>query len=391
MKKFYLYNKGTCTRLKLFGEEVKNLLQVNGWKESEEKVAKIIFVNSCSFLKKKEREFLGLISRIDKRKKIDQKIAVFGCLPKTAKEEILKIDSEILTFGRDIDEIAKFFKFKNKKYKIAHSYKKDDQTFWQRITLLVNDRFLRDNSIYFRLNKEKIYHLRISEGCLGNCTYCTEKFTTKFRSEKICDVIWKYLEGYKLGYRLFSINSDDTAAFGSDRKESIYSLMSVLLDFKHESVFAIAEFNPRGVLNEKIYRMLANRRIFYITIPIQSGSQKVLNKMRRPYKIDRVITNIKRIKRLNPKLKINTHIIVGFPGESERDFAKSLKLIKSGIFNRVKIFSYSDNPKAESYNFPGKISKFQKLLRSIRLKYAILSSSIRRRSLSDFLLNIKTI
>lgn len=126
-------------------------------------------------------------------------------------------------------------------------------------------------------------------------------------------------------------------------------------------------------------------------MPIQSGSQKVLDMMKRPYQIEKVENALKKIKKINPKLKINTHIIVGFPGETEEDFQKTLRIIRSRIFNRVKIFSYSDHPKTESYHLPNKINGTTKLSRVIRLKFAILHSSIKNRSLSDFLLNIRTI
>jgi MiaB/RimO family radical SAM methylthiotransferase len=391
MKSFYLYNKGTCTRLKLFGEEVKNLLIENDWREKSLDEADLILFNSCSFIRKKEQEFLYLIRKANKKKKKGQKLAVFGCLPKTAKEKILQISEEIQTHGRDIEEIAKSLNLKKVKYKISHSYKKDDESFWQKFTLKINDLFLHDGSIIFRLKKDQIYHLRISEGCLGKCTYCTERLTTKFKSEKICDVIWKYLEGYRTGYRLFSINSDDTAAFGLDRKENIYDLMSALLEFQYQSFFAIAEFNPRGLIDKRIYKILSSKKIFYITVPIQSGSQKILDMMKRPYQIEKVENALKKIKKINRKLKINTHIIVGFPGETEEDFQKTLRIIRSRIFNRVKIFSYSDHQKTESYHLPNKINGATKLSRAIRLKFAILHSSIKNRSLSDFLLNIRTI
>jgi len=391
MKSFYLYNKGTCTRLKLFGEEVKNLLIENDWRERSSDQADLILFNSCSFIRKKEQEFLYLIGKANKKKKKGQKLAVFGCLPKTAKEKILQISEEIQTHGRDIEEIAKSLNLKKVKYKISHSYKKDDESFWQKFTLKINDLFLHDGSIIFRLKKDQIYHLRISEGCLGKCTYCTERLTTKFKSEKICDVIWKYLEGYRTGYRLFSINSDDTAAFGLDRKENIYDLMSALLEFQYQSFFAIAEFNPRGLIDKRIYKILSSKKIFYITIPIQSGSQKILDMMKRPYQIKKVENALKKIKKINHKLKINTHIIVGFPGETEEDFQRTLRIIRSSIFNRVKIFSYSDHQKTESYHLPNKINGATKLSRAIRLKFAILHSSIKNRSLSDFLLNIRTI
>ena len=67
--KFYMYNENVCIRLKLFGEDVKNLLKANDWKESKFKDSNYILINSCSFIKSKEKEFLDKIGEIENLKK----------------------------------------------------------------------------------------------------------------------------------------------------------------------------------------------------------------------------------------------------------------------------------------------------------------------------------
>ena len=103
--KFYLFNENVCIRLKLFGEDLKNLLSSNGWKETTLQDADYIFINSCSFLNSKESFFLKKIQELDS--KTDKNICVFGCLPQTSSEKILTINSKILLFNRDINLISK--------------------------------------------------------------------------------------------------------------------------------------------------------------------------------------------------------------------------------------------------------------------------------------------
>src|SRR5699024_124148 len=114
------------------------------------------------------------------------------------------------------------------------------------------------------------------------------------------------------------------------------------------------EFNPQG-LSKTVMECLTDKKFLYITIPIQSGSQKILNKMQRPYQIKDVMRKVKNIKENNPDLMINTHIIVGFPGETDEDFNETIKVLKTGLFDRVKVFKYSQQPGTKAASFPDQI------------------------------------
>ena len=112
-KKFYMYNNGTCTRVKLYGVDVYNLFLANGYEEVEkEEFADYIIVNTCSFLKSKEEYFYRFIKAIDNRINDKQRIVVIGCLPSIIRDELLAINENMLLFGRDISEVKKQFKFK---------------------------------------------------------------------------------------------------------------------------------------------------------------------------------------------------------------------------------------------------------------------------------------
>ena len=88
--------------------------------------------------------------------------------------------------------------------------------------------------------------------------------------------------------------------------------------------------------------------------PIQSGSNKTLRLMRRPYKIESVINTLQKLKIEIPELKFGTHIIFGFPGERKKDFQKSLQLMDKVKFDFIIGFKYSDNTLADSFRMTDK-------------------------------------
>ena len=385
--KFCIFNEGTCTRLRLFGEDIRKLLLNNFWEESLFEDSDYILINSCSFLKSKEDYFVKIISGKNQLKNSNQKILVFGCLPATNPQRIRNIDNSIIFFCRDIEEIKSFFNLKNRA--ISPSSITDNKlSFSQKLIWQFNNYFLRDINVDYRLMKKNVYHLKISEGCLGRCSYCSEKLTTKFRSRKIKEIVESFKEGLSLGFKIFALNSDDCSSFGKDNRETIYSLIENLLKIEGEFKIAITEFNPQGLLNSKIFKLMASDKIGYITVPIQSGSQRILNRMRRCYQIHSIISRIKKIRKINPYLKINTHLIAGFPGETEEDFRKTLNLVKEGIFDRIKVFKYSDRLGTESSQFDNKVPDNVKIEREKILYRSILLDSIRKRSLANLFLNL---
>jgi len=390
MAKFFIYNEGTCVRLKLFGEDIKKLFILNGWQESIKSKADYILINTCSFLAVKEKYFLRFI-----RKKTDcllagQQLVVFGCLPATNPLKILKINQNIILFKRNLDEIADFFQFKNKKIKLS-SIVSNHLSLRNRLINYLNYFVIHNEAINYRLRKNKVFHLKISEGCLGRCAYCTEKFTTVYQSRKIKEIIKEFEEGLRMGFKYFALNSDDTSAFGADNNEKIADLLSKILGHKEDYKIAVTEFNPRGLMECKVLDLFVSPKIIFVTIPIQSGSQRILNLMRRPYLLKQIIPRIKALKRMNPALMINTHIIVGFPTEKKEDFKKTLALFDENVFDRVKIFEYSDRPGTESSQMKGKISNRIIRKRTNKLRKKILYSAVKRRSLANFLVNLKTL
>ena len=385
-KNFYIFNNNTCTRVKLFGIDVTNLFIENGYKKTTKiKESDLIIINTCSFLKSKEKYFLDLIRKINNHLKSKQKLIIVGCLPSINKEELLKINKTMILFGRDLNQIKEYFKF-DKSIKSKATSVKDKLSFNKNIEYLFNKVFLRSKHIEYRLKRNKVCYLQISSGCQGKCTYCSERFTTKLKSRPINEILDAINDGIARNYKLFGLNSDDASAYGKDLNSSLDELLGEIIKIKEKIYFSIPEFNPNG-LSQNVINCLKDEKFLYITVPIQSGSQRILDLMERPYKIDKVIEKIKIIKENNKNLKINTHIIVGFPGETDEDFEKTKNIIQTGLFDRVKVFMYNERPNTKALDFPNKVEEIIKLKRREELLRIEKMENIKKFSLTNLILN----
>lgn len=385
-KKIYVYNNGTCTRVKLYGLDVVNLFVANGYEVvDKEEDAQYIIINTCSFLKSKEEYFYKFIKNVNKRLKEKQRIVVIGCLPSILKDELLDMNEEMILFGRDIDAISKYFKFK-KNIETKATTVSERLEGSKNVLYLFNKYLLKSKHIEYRLKREKVCYLQISSGCRGTCTYCSEKFTTRLKSRPLEDIIEAIYDGISRGYTLFGLNSDDASAYGKDIGHSLEELLSEIVKIKEDIYFSIPEFNPNG-LSDKVISCLKDKKFLYITVPMQSGSQRILDLMERPYKIDDVIERVRRVKKNNKKLKINTHVIVGFPGETEEDFKKTKEILATGLFDRVKVFMYNERPGTKAALMDGKVLESVKVRRRDELLSLMKKQNIKHFSLTNLILN----
>ena len=384
--KIYVENNNTCTRVKLYGMDVINLFKVNGCiLVNSINNADYIIINTCSFLNSKAKYFLDKVKKIYNNKKDNQKIVIIGCLGGSNKEDILNISKDIIIFKRDIIEIKEYFKL-NKIPKTISTSVKDKLTLKKEILYLFNKFILKSKHIEYRLKRDKVCYLQISTGCRGKCSYCSEKYITKLKSRPINEIIDAIYDGIKRGYKLFGLNSDDASCYGKDIGSSLEELLSEVCKINEDIHFSIPEFNPQG-LTDNVVELLKDKKFLYITCPIQSGSNKILKSMKRPYTIDYALKQLKKVKENNKNIMINTHVIVGFPGESEFEFNKTVNVLESGLFDRVKVFMYNERPNTEAVIFNDKISEEEKIRRKEILLDVIKKNNIKKKSLTNIILN----
>jgi len=388
---FYIDTSNVCTRLQLHANEVKSMFIQNGLVEvdSPEK-ADEVFVNTCAFLKKMEDKTIRRI--IDLRNELgqEQKITVFGCLPQINPERVEKISNIGMVVARETDEVAHQLGLEKKEVEVGQTFERKLNWIGQTNRIL-NKLFFHDPYFEYLYEKDKAFHLKIGSGCLGNCSYCVEKMSRGgLKSRRIDDIFQQFQKGLDSGRKIFSFNSDDTGIYGLDNGENIAMLLEKVLSEPRDFSLVLTEFNPWGLVRnkEKILDLLQSPKIVFITIPIQSGSNDVLKRMRRPYRIEDVLPILNEIRKRNPKLRINTHLIVGFPGETEEDFKETFDLIKKFKFNKIKVFEYSDRPNVESYGFGDKVPEEEIKRRKEVLKRYFMLESLGDFNIKRFMLNL---
>lgn len=389
-KRFHIFNDDVCIRLLLHGEDIRELFLKNNWLETkDQKSADVILVNTCSFIKSAENAAVAKLERIIGSKEDWQEIVVFGCLPDINPERLKKIHQGISLSGRDIKGLIAAFNLERVERKVGHKVNRQGPIS-ARIVKHLNRLFFRDDYFTYLFDKEKVFHLKISEGCLGQCAYCAERLARgSLKSKFISEIIEEFQGGLREGYRIFSLNADDVGLFGQDNQENIAQLLEEMLKVQNNFRLVITEFNPWALVKyrEKIADILASPKIIFITVPLENGSQRILQLMKRPYILKMVMPVLSKIRMRNPGIKINTHIIVGFPGETEEDFEETLKLFDRFYFNKVKVFQYSERPNTEAALMPDKVGEKDKAERQRMLCRKVLHSAVRRLDIKAILLN----
>ena len=213
-------------------------------------------------------------------------------------------------------------------------------------------------------NKNRLFYIRISRGCLGDCSYCAKKFATgSLISNPIEEIVNTFNKGLDAGHRMFFLLSEDIGCYGKDIGSGIVELLNALFKIGKNKEFKIAISNLNAHWFIKYYEQLKGilieneNKILFIQVPIQSASNRVLQLMNRHYSIEDLEGCLQDIKQRSPSLNLTTDMIVGFPDESESDFEKSRSFLKRNRFSFVDIFGYEDRPNTLANKMNNKISR----------------------------------
>jgi MiaB-like tRNA modifying enzyme len=201
-----------------------------------------------------------------------------------------------------------------------------------------------------KISKEKYIGItQISEGCLGKCSYCLTKIAKgKLFSYPQKAIIQSIKKDIQARCKEIWITSQDNAAYGNDTNEyKLPELMDNILKIKQKFFVRIGLMNPNNVLNilPELINVYRHHKMFkFLHIPIQAGSDRILRKMKRNYSVKDVLRIISEFRKEFPHMHISTDIIVGFPGETEKDFEQTLSLIKRIKPETLNVNKYWSRP-----------------------------------------------
>lgn len=204
--------------------------------------------------------------------------------------------------------------------------------------------------------------MKIQDGCDYFCTFCTIPLARgKSRSQTIENTVKTAVEIAESGIKEIVITGVNIGDFGAESDETFFELIQKLDEVNGIERYRISSIEPNLVTDE-IIEFVSNSKKFvpHFHIPLQSGSDEILGKMRRKYKSDLYLKKVQKIKKTMPHCCIGVDVIVGFPGETEELFNKSYQFIKSLDISYLHVFPYSERPNTGAIKIQGKISEADK-------------------------------
>lgn len=351
---FHLITYG-CKLNQSDSEVMKALLLKAGFKESLQKEADFIIINTCGVVEKTERKILK--QAVDFKKQ-NKKVILTGCLPCVALSTVegakQGLPADAILGPKDINLIVealksvskgeKFAAFKGKGFDKA-KIKKSENADLKNISAVV----------------------AISEGCLGACSYCATRLARQeLNSFAIKNILSEIKTKLKSGFKEIQLTSQDLAIFGLDaknHKQDLPKLMQLIADLPQDFRVKLGMMNPghtKKIFKSLLKELKANKFYKFLHIPLQSGSDDILKAMRRGYQADDFIKLAEQFRKKFPDSVLATDIIVGHPLETDKDFKKTAAIIKKIQPDVLHVFKFSKRKGTPDYrlkDMPDRIKK----------------------------------
>jgi threonylcarbamoyladenosine tRNA methylthiotransferase CDKAL1 len=316
MNKVFVQTYG-CTSNKADSQVMAGLLKEAGYEITEdEKKADYMIINTCAVKAQTEEKIMHRLCNMPKNKKI----IVAGCLTKANPERIKKT---IPDFAGMVDPRSV--------HKIAHVFEKIDHG--EHNLVQVSGTPGEKPALPRYSFSKAVDIVKISEGCLSNCSFCATKLARgtlySYRPDTIRDSVKKGLEE---GYREFYLASEDSSAYGRDIGTTLPELISSISGINGDFFVRIGMMNPLHFKKVEISDLIESyksKKIFkFLHLCVQSGSNNVLSIMKRGYVAEDYVYYVEKFKKRIPDMTFWTDIITGHPGETNEDFRLTLELLK---------------------------------------------------------------
>jgi ribosomal protein S12 methylthiotransferase len=309
--------------------------------------AEVIVVNTCSFIDPAKQESVDTILEMAEFKKTGglKRLVVAGCLVERYRDEIRRnipaVDAVVGT--NEIEQIVAACHGAEPANGGAVPYLYHDLT----------ARVLATPGHYA--------YIKIAEGCDHPCSFCViPQFRGKFRSRRFESVVAEASKLFASGVREINLIGQDTTCYGEDLglEDGLPLLLERLarIETPSEKWVRFLYAYPNKVTQKLLDTIAAHAALAkYIDMPLQHSSREVLKRMRRGGSGEIFLKLIERMRRTIPGVAIRTSMIVGFPGETAADFEELCQFVEAARFDRLGVFSYSDEETSRSYALDGKV------------------------------------
>jgi len=321
-----------CPRNLVDSESILGRLNLKGYPIVDIEKCDVAIVNTCAFIDEAKRESIDAILDLIALKKEGKlkKIIVYGCLAQRYRDDLRKEFPEVDVFVGKIS--------------LNHGLSR------------------------FSLTPKHYAYLKICEGCINNCSFCIiPKIKGRLESLDVNSILRKAKIFDKDGVSELNLIGQDITAYGTDLYGSMKLpdiLSKIAKSVKNIGWIRPLYLYPSRVTDELLAVIRDEPKICkYIDLPIQHINDRILRLMNRRTKKSDILRLIDKIRKTVPQVALRTSIIVGFPSESEKEFAELLGFIEDIRFERLGAFMYSREEPTPAYSFKGQVTKEIKIER----------------------------
>ncbi len=355
-----------CDKNRVDTEVMLGMLESNGYSfTDDEEEAEAAVVNTCCFINDAKQESIDTILELSERRKEGQlkALIVTGCLGQRYQEEIQKeipeVDEILGISSTDmivnaLDETVK----RNKLFSHKNYFDDVDKAPRGGMKRVITTGGLFD-------------YLKIAEGCDKHCTYCIiPKVRGRYRSIPMDDLITEAKELAQAGVTELLVVAQETTLYGIDLygRKMLPELLKKLCKIDGFKWIRVLYCYPEEITEELIQVMKEEPKICnYLDIPIQSGSDEILKRMGRRTNNAQIRELVAHLREEIPDICIRTTLISGFPGETAKDHNQTMDLVRDLRFDRLGVFTYSQEEDTPAAEMPDQVSERVKNTRRNKL------------------------
>ena len=351
---------------------ISNNLEKNNFKVVPfNQYADAYIINTCSVTENADNKFKVFVN---KALKINPNafVAAIGCYAQLKPEELLSVKGVDLVLGA------------SEKFNIVNYLLNIDQDF-SKLDHSCNINDVDSFTETYSINSRTRAFLKVQDGCDYKCSFCTIPLARgKSRSNTIENVVKNVNEIISNGIREIVLTGINLGDFGKRQADNIktnedfFELIKTLDEIDGVERYRVSSIEP-NLLTDEIISFISKSKRFvpHFHIPLQSGSDEILKKMRRRYKTGLYKSRVDLIKKLMPSASIGVDVIVGFPGETDEMFLETYDFIKKLDVSYLHVFSYSERENTKAIELSGVVPKNTRNKRSKLLR--LLSASKKSR------------
>lgn len=326
--------------------------------------ADVYLVNTCVVTNTGQRKSRQIINRAVRHNPLSL-VVVTGCYPQTAPEEVRAIEGVDVIIGNQ--ERARIVELVNAALENKQTEILDNV---QQMTV---DTKFEELGVGTETDKTRAF-LKIQEGCNQYCTYCIIPFARgPLRSRSLESIREEVGKLVAAGYKEVVLIGIHLGCYGKElakegRHITLYDAVQAALSVEGVQRVRLGSLESVEV-EPRLLELMANepRLLRHLHLPLQSGCDKILKAMHRPYNTKRFTELVQQIRAQVPDVAITTDVIVGFPGETEADFQTTLEFAKQCGFAKMHIFPYSKRKGTPAAEMPEQVDEAVKSERAARL------------------------